>query len=191
LLDIQREKAPVLCVLGLGSNRSYNGLSCEEILSSAIGELQKTLMDLRCSPLYKTAPLHVTDQSPFYNAAVSGYFVADTKDVSIVSNSQIHKETSKEVRELLAITQAIEAMYGRDRSIERRWGERSLDIDILLFGDVVISDNGLIIPHPRLTERAFALRPLVDLLPHAVEPGTGIPYRTILESLPQQEIEIM
>ena len=168
----------VLCVLGLGSNKPYNNLSSTELIVRAAGELQNTLTGICLSPLYKTAPLYITDQAVFYNAAVSAYFDEEKPGIS----------GRKSAGKLLGIIQEIEACYGRDRSTERRWGERSLDIDILLFGDQVISKTDLVIPHPRLKERAFALRPLLDLLPNARDPGTGIAYSDILAGLGDQDI---
>ncbi|GHV85840.1 hypothetical protein AGMMS50230_14480 [Spirochaetia bacterium] len=146
-----------------------------------MAELSGVLSGLRASPLYKTAPLHVTDQAPFLNMAVSGCFNA-LDGSSAARNSAAQK--------LLVLIKAIETRHGRNRSAERRWGERSLDIDILLFGDTVLSiaEPDLVIPHPRLKERAFALRPLLDLWPGAVEPGTGLAYREILAGLGGQEI---
>ncbi|MCL1812900.1 MAG: 2-amino-4-hydroxy-6-hydroxymethyldihydropteridine diphosphokinase [Treponema sp.] len=161
----------MLCVLGLGSNTPCKDLSCTGIINSAVEELQKILTQVRLSPFYKTAPLYVTDQPPFINAALSGFFFGSP-------------------RNLLQQIQKVEAMYGRDRRQERRWGERTLDIDILLFGDLVITEDDLVIPHPRLNERAFALRPLLDLLPEATEPGTGKKYGEILAELASQEIEL-
>ena len=165
-----KEKIPVLCVLGLGSNTPCKDISCTGIINAAAAELKKTLANVKLSPLYKTEPLHVTDQSPFINAALSGFF-------------------PESADKLLELIQKVEAKYGRDRSKERRWGERTLDIDILLFGDLVMSEDALTIPHPRLKERAFALQPLLDLLPDEAEPGTGKKYRDILAQLPYQEIE--
>ena len=157
--------------MGLGSNTPFSDLSCAGIINAAAIELRKTLTDSRLSPLYKTAPLHVTDQAPFINAALAGFFPGTAKG-------------------LLAITAEIEAQYGRERSRERRWGERTLDIDILLFGDHIIHEEGLTVPHPRLSERAFALRPLLDLLPCAKEPGTGKKYSAILAGIGGQEVEL-
>jgi 2-amino-4-hydroxy-6-hydroxymethyldihydropteridine diphosphokinase len=158
-----------LCVLGLGSNRSFNGFSPEDLLNSVFTELSGLLEDCRLSPVYTTMPEGVTDQPDFRNAAVTGRYGGSP-------------------RELLAALQALEAAHGRDRQRERRWGERSLDIDILLFGEEIINEPDLVIPHPRLSERAFALRPLLDLLPDAAEPGTKRPYREIFETLPPQEL---
>ena len=157
--------------MSLGSNTPWRGFSCAGIITSAAGELRKILADARLSPLYKTAPLYITDQAPFTNAALCGFF-------------------SGSPDKLLALTREIENRYGRDRSKERRWGERTLDIDILLFGDRVITETDLTIPHPRLKERAFALRPLLDLLPHAEEPGTGRKYSDILADIDGQDVEL-
>jgi 2-amino-4-hydroxy-6-hydroxymethyldihydropteridine diphosphokinase len=174
------EKIEVLCVLGLGSNRPYKGLSCADIIITAAGDLRKILSKLRLSPLYKTVPLYVEDQEPFINAVAAGFFCID----KIAPNTGI----AEAARSMLKIIQNLEAFYGRDRSLERRRGERSLDIDILLFGDLVLAEDDLTVPHPGLKERAFALRPLLDLLPETQEPATGKKYRGILDALPFQEI---
>ena len=180
--DYPEKTAPILCVLGLGSNKSYKGFPSSELITAAAAELQKIFTDIRLSPFYKTAPLYVTDQEPFINAAVSGIF-------SFTQTKPNNKSLFFASYELLAAIQKIEARYGRNRDNERRWGERTLDIDILLFGDLVLAENNLVIPHPRLKERAFALRPLLDLLPDATEPGTGKRYDKILAELPSQEID--
>lgn len=147
-----------LVVLGLGSNRGDS----RAILRGAIGKLRKILKDLKAAPVIETAPLYVTDQPRFLNTAVSGLY-------------------TQSPRELLAAIHDIEASYGRDRSRERRWGERFLDIDILLFGDQIVSEPPVLeIPHPRLNERAFALEPLLELLPGARDPVTGRLFREIL-----------
>ena len=182
--DYPEKKAPVLCVLGLGSNKPFGSFSSSELIKTAARDIQKLLNGFRLSPLYKTKPLYVTDQKPFINAAVSGFF--STNDPKSNIENMVFA-----AHELLAAIQKIEAMYGRNRFNERRWGERTLDIDILLFGDLVLAENNLIIPHPRLKERAFALQPLLDLLPDAAEPGTGKRYDKILAELPSQEIQLL
>jgi 2-amino-4-hydroxy-6-hydroxymethyldihydropteridine diphosphokinase len=131
----------VLVALGLGSNQGDS----RAILEEAIADLGGILSDLRQAPVRETAPLYVMDQPPFLNTAVCGC-------------------CSLSPRELLDAIHRIEAAYGRDRSRERRWGERTLDIDILLYGDLVVSEPDLEIPHPRLMERPFALDPLNDCI---------------------------
>lgn len=83
-------------------------------------------------------------------------------------------ETRLPARELLEELLAIERMHGRDRATETRWGPRTLDLDLLLYGDGTIDEPGLRVPHPRLHERAFALRPLLDIAPDISIPGHGL-----------------
>jgi 2-amino-4-hydroxy-6-hydroxymethyldihydropteridine diphosphokinase len=139
-------------------------------------------LELRAASLYETEPLYVTDQGRFINTAVAGFYPEPLAQGS---------PDSRRARNLLSRINEIEARFGRDRSRERRWGERPLDIDILLFGGLSLSEVDLGIPHPRLRERRFALEPLLELLPEAVEPGTGVSYREICDSLPDQGVRIV
>ena len=100
--------------------------------------------ELRVSPLYRTDPVGKIDQDWFVNA------------VAVV-------ETELSPHALLELCLSIETALHRVRS--ERWGPRTLDIDILLYGDLRIQEKGLVVPHPRLTERAFVLAPLSDLAP--------------------------
>ena len=156
-----------LVVLGLGSNLGDS----KRIILDAVKALEEILTELRSASLYETEPLHVIDQGRFINTAVIGRF--DDPPEKLLQH--VHK---------------IETFFGRNRSSERHWGERTLDIDILLFGDHIIQYEGLIIPHPRLKERRFALEPLLELLPEAVEPGSGISYRSIYDALPEQGVRL-
>jgi 2-amino-4-hydroxy-6-hydroxymethyldihydropteridine diphosphokinase len=170
-----------LCVLGLGSNKPHGAIPEKVLLALAVSELGRILDGIRVSPVYRTAPLHVTDQPPFLNAAVAGFFPAKA--------AEIPADGEQAARKLLGTIMTIESAHGRDRASERRWGERSLDIDILLFGEEIINKPDLAVPHPRLGKRAFALRPLLDLLPDAAEPGTKKPYREILDALPSRKLK--
>jgi 2-amino-4-hydroxy-6-hydroxymethyldihydropteridine diphosphokinase len=150
-----------LVVLGLGSNQGDS----PAILAGAVEKLRGAFKDLRLASVIETEPLYVTDQPRFLNTAAAGWY-------------------ARSPGELLVFIQGIEAFYGRDRSRERRWGERTLDIDILLFGDQVVSNPpALEIPHPRLNERPFALKPLLELLPTARDPKTGRFFRDILAEI--------
>jgi len=95
---------------------------------------------------YRTPPWGVEDQSPFINLCLA---VA----------------TSLAPRELLAHALAVERAFGRDRAKERRWGPRPLDIDLLAYDDVTLDEPDLVLPHPRLWERAFVLVPLAEIVP--------------------------
>jgi 2-amino-4-hydroxy-6-hydroxymethyldihydropteridine diphosphokinase len=165
-----------LAILGLGSNRGDSF----GILESAILSLGKILRDLRRASLYRTEPLHVPDQPPFLNTALAGF-------------------CDCEPPALLEALRRIETAHGRERRNERRWGERTLDIDILLFGSRVVylpplrqGDPPLLeIPHPRLKERRFALEPLLELLPEAKDPVTGESLSSVLAALPPQGIYLL
>lgn len=153
-------------ILGLGSNRGDS----KSILRQAVADLGTLLEELRCSPIYISNPRYVLDQPNFFNCAVTGNF-------------------SGTPMQLLASIQAIEAQYGRDRSKERSKGERTLDIDILIMGSLVVSEPPvLVIPHPLLHERKFALLPLLNLEPEAQDPRTGDYYWKIYENLESQGI---
>ncbi|GAB1482808.1 2-amino-4-hydroxy-6-hydroxymethyldihydropteridine diphosphokinase [Treponema sp.] len=153
-------------VLGLGSNRGASPL----IIQDAARELSLVLEGAALSPLFISEPLYVSDQAQYTNAALLAGFSGSALD-------------------LLAICQEIEARFGRDRSKEQRWGERSLDIDILLFGDSIIDEGArLQVPHPRLNERKFALLPLLNLLPEALDPRTGKPFADLYRALGSQGI---
>ncbi len=97
-------------------------------------------------------------------------------------------ETTLTPHELLAALQGIERKFGRNRTNEVRFGPRTLDIDIILFGDLVTSDSTLHLPHPRMHERAFVLRPLAEIAPEMVHPGLKRSVRDLLASLPLQTL---
>ncbi|MCX7655448.1 MAG: 2-amino-4-hydroxy-6-hydroxymethyldihydropteridine diphosphokinase [Treponemataceae bacterium] len=153
-------------ILGLGSNQGPS----QEILFRAVRELADFLKDLRMSRIYLTKPQHLLEQPMYYNCAVAGYYQGSPE-------------------ELLKLIQNIEQRHGRNREKEQRWGARTLDIDILLMGNLIVDDvPRLQIPHPRLLERKFALLPLLELCPFCEDPRTGIPLWQLYEQLPEQGI---
>lgn len=97
-------------------------------------------------------------------------------------NAVILIETVLEPHELLDALQAIETTQGRKRTGER-WGSRTLDLDMLLYGDVVMQDDRLILPHPGLHERDFVLYPLAEIAPQLVMPNLG-PLSSLLAQCP-------
>ena len=160
-----------LVVLGLGSNLGDSRL----IILEAAKALEGILLELRVASLYETDPLYVTDQGRFINTVVAGFYGGN-------------ENPPESARLLLSEIHKIEERYGRNRAAEKRWGERLLDIDILLFGDSKINASDIIVPHPRLKERRFALQPLLEILPEVLEPGTGLSYRSICDALPDQGV---
>jgi 2-amino-4-hydroxy-6-hydroxymethyldihydropteridine diphosphokinase len=145
--------AMVEALLGLGGN---------------VGDVQSTLdqavavfcdgRDVRLvarSSGYRTAPWGVTDQPPFINMALA-------VDTTLMPHA------------LLDRALRVEAMFGRDRAKEKRWGPRSLDIDIIAFDGIEMNEPGLTLPHPRLFERAFVLAPLAEIAPDRKIKGIAI-----------------
>ena len=104
---------------------------------------------------YRTPPWGVTDQPPFLNRCLLA-------------------ETDLAPLTLLDRTQAVERALGRDRRRERRWGPRTVDIDILSYDELVLDHQRLTLPHPRLFERAFVLVPLAEIVPDRVIAGRRV-----------------
>ncbi len=117
---------------------------------------------------YRTPPWGVTDQAPFVNAVMA-------------------VTTTLAPHDLLALAAACERKLGRDRARERRWGPRTIDLDLLAYDDLVLIDRDLILPHPHLFERAFVLVPLAEIAPEQII--AGIRVRDALERLNASGIE--
>ncbi|WP_237066475.1 2-amino-4-hydroxy-6-hydroxymethyldihydropteridine diphosphokinase [Microbulbifer guangxiensis] len=151
--------------IGLGSNLD----TPEQQLRTAIGamgELPHTRV-LRSSSFYLSAPVGPGDQPDYINA------VAEL-------------ETTLEPEALLDALQTIEAAHGRERSV--RWGARTLDLDILLFGREVTDSERLQVPHPRIGERNFVLVPLAELAPALTLP-TGESLQELLKHCPRNRLQ--
>ncbi len=99
-------------------------------------------------------------------------------------NAVVELATTLSARELLSALQTIEARFGRERDV--RWGPRTLDLDLLIFGEVVASEPGLELPHPRMTERRFVLEPLAEIAPELIEPVSGLTISELLSRLKLQ-----
>ncbi len=156
---------PVTAVVALGSNLDDPEAHVRRGFAD-LGRLPDTRVTAR-SALYRTAPVGYADQPPFVNACA-------------------RLATRLPARELLDGLLAIERRHGRSRGIPN--GPRTLDLDIILYGDATIAEPGLAIPHPRAHERAFVLAPLVDVWPEAVIPGVG-PARRLLEEVGRAGVE--
>lgn len=152
----------VRAAIGLGSNLGDRAGH----IAGALAELA-TLGDIvAVSSRYETAPVGGPRQDPYLNAVV----LLDT-------------DLSPEA--LLDGCLRIEAGRGRER--RERWGPRTLDLDILLFGDVAVDEPGLEIPHPRMVERRFVLEPLLEVWPAAALPD-GTPLAPRLDGLQDQQV---
>jgi 2-amino-4-hydroxy-6-hydroxymethyldihydropteridine diphosphokinase len=104
---------------------------------------------------FRTPAWGVTDQPPFVNLCVA-------------------IETDLPPRQLLERALTVERSFGRNRAAEQRWGPRTLDIDILAYGDRTLDEPGLVLPHPRLFERAFVLVPLAEIRPNLTIGGRRV-----------------
>jgi 2-amino-4-hydroxy-6-hydroxymethyldihydropteridine diphosphokinase len=147
--------------IGMGGNLASWAGAPEATLLEAARRLESLGRVVARSSLFSTAPVGFAAQPRFVNAVVA-------------------LETEREARELLDGLLAIEQGFGRDRATGFANGPRTLDLDILIFGDLKISEPDLRIPHPRLAERAFVLTPLNEIAPGIVVPGLG---RTVEELL--------
>ena len=101
-------------------------------------------------------------------------------------NAVLELETTLPPRALLEALKAVERLARRRRDV--RWGARTLDLDLLLFGDAVVSERGLVVPHPELGARRFALQPLAELCGERVVPGTARTVSELLEAAPAWEL---
>jgi 2-amino-4-hydroxy-6-hydroxymethyldihydropteridine diphosphokinase len=137
--------------VGLGSNLGDR--------EATIRRASELIGAVRLSPIIETDPWGYADQPRFLNAAAE-------------------LETALDPRQLLAHLLDVERRLGRER-VGVRWGARTIDLDLLLYGDERISEPGLEVPHPRLNERAFVLEPLAALVPELKIPGNG----TVSEAL--------
>jgi len=151
--------------IGLGGN-----------VGDSVATLRAALLDLdalpltrllRASKLYRTPAWGLVEQPDFVNA------------VALL-------DTTLGARELLDGLLGVERAFGRER--RERWGPRLLDLDLLLYGDAIIDEPGLHVPHPHLHERAFALLPLLEIDPEALIPGRGR-ARDALAALAYEGIE--
>ena len=145
--------ASVIAFVGLGGNLGEPVATLGAALQ-ALGEMQGTRL-LRASRLYRTPAWGLEQQPDFINAVAM-------------------LETHLSAQALLESLFAIERQHGRVREAELRWGPRTLDLDLLLYGDALIDEPGLRVPHPHLHERAFALLPLLEIAADVEIPGRGL-----------------
>lgn len=148
----------VICFIGVGSNLDNPAERCLEAvrrLSSVSG-----IKVLRRSSLYRTEPVGLAEQ---------GWFV----------NTVVELRTALTPHELLKTLQEVEAGMGRVRG--PKWGPRVIDLDILLYGQEVIQDKDLMIPHPLLHKRRFVLEPLCEIASYAIHPAFGVSVRGLMD----------
>lgn len=133
-------------------------------LGSNLGD-SHAILKAALTTLANTRGILLQAQSPLYQTAAVGPPQPDYLNACVLITTQFDPTT------LLKTLLTIEAQFGRVR--RERWGPRLLDLDLLLFDDLVLNQPNLQIPHPRMTERAFVLVPLRDLMPTWIEPISG------------------
>ncbi|MBR9861432.1 2-amino-4-hydroxy-6-hydroxymethyldihydropteridine diphosphokinase [bacterium] len=149
-------------VLSLGSNlgnRMYFLIKAEKLLSQSFGDV------ILRSSVYETAPWGKTDQAIFLNMALVF-------------------EWEGSAEQALNIVNDVEAKLGRER--HEKWGPRKIDIDILYFGDRVIQEEGLVVPHPEIADRDFVLLPLAEIIPDIIHPVLGKSQSSLLIKLKER-----
>jgi len=154
---------PQVAYLSLGSNVADR----EKHLRDAIAQLGSAGKVVAVSSFYETEPVELTSQDWFLNCAVA-------------------LETAETPVQLIAATLNIEEKMGRKR-VQKK-GPRTIDIDIVLFGDSVVQTPELIIPHPKMHQRRFVLAPLAEIAPEARHPVLKRAVRELLEALPAGQI---
>ena len=148
--------------IGLGANLPSPAGEPETTLAAAVARLAALGRVLACSKLYSTRPVGMAEQPRFLNAAVA-------------------LETNLAPRALLEGLLEMEREFGRDRAAGIENGPRTLDLDILLYGDLVLGEHGLAVPHPRMAERAFVLAPLKDIAAEVRDPRSQVTVGELFE----------
>ncbi len=153
--------------IGIGSNLGDSAATVRRAFAE-LAQLPATQL-LKSSSLYRTAPISADPQPDYINA------VAEL-------------DTELAAADLLASLLALEARHGRERSVAD--APRTLDLDLLLYGDQVVAQPSLAVPHPRMHLRAFVLKPLIEIAPDCEIPGHGL-ARDCLSHLPGQRVEVL
>jgi 2-amino-4-hydroxy-6-hydroxymethyldihydropteridine diphosphokinase len=156
----------VTAYIGIGSNL-HGPVRQVQYAVVSLGELPESRL-VRCSPLYRNPAMGPGSQPDFVNAVAA-------------------LETRLDAYRLLDELQAIEARQRRQRGRER-WAPRTLDLDLLMYGNMRVDDERLTVPHPGLAKRAFVLHPLAEIAPMVEVPGLG-PLAALLAAVPGDDLE--
>lgn len=148
--------------IGIGSNKNDPPARVRQALDTLKNSV--ALKNVRVSQLIWTDPVGPIEQAAFLNGVVAA-------------------STDWEPECILALLHAIESSMGRNRTVEQRWGPRAIDLDLLMLGDVVMSNSSIQIPHPEMEKRRFVLAPLAELAPNAVHPVSQQSVTNMLEAL--------
>lgn len=154
--------------IGLGSNQGDSIVTLKSALKQLAGQAGIELQAV--SSFYQTKPVGPQNQPDYVNAVACF-------------------NTDLTAQGLLAVLLATECVHGRVRDPNLRWGPRTLDLDLLLFGNQVIQDTNLIVPHPELCKRAFVVYPLLEIAPDLSLPH-GVALKTCKDQLSDEDLQI-
>jgi len=153
--------------IGLGSNKN----NPNEQINNAIKELEKRIKIIKKSSIYETEPVGKNSTRNFFNMVIKA-------------------KTELSPYSLLENLLKIEAMFGRNRKKEKHWGDRTLDLDILSYNDIIMNDYRLTLPHKEMFNRIFVLEPFLEVEPNAKILNKDISKRlTILKRVKEYYIE--
>ncbi len=150
--------------IGIGSNLGDRVANCRQAIEAIAAEKENKIV--ACSPFYLTEPVGKKDQNWFVNAVIL-------------------VETTLSPHRLMEFLMNVEKNMGRER--KERWGPRIIDLDILLYENLICQEDNLHIPHPEMAKRRFVLLPLKDIAPHLVHPLLAKTVSAILDELPPGE----
>jgi len=150
----------IICYIGIGSNLGNALKNCQHAVESL--SLTAGVEITRVSPFYKTEPVGIENQNMFINAVVE-------------------IRTVLSARNLFQALQSIEKDMGRDREV--KGGPRIIDLDLLFYGQEVIQDADLIVPHPEIQRRRFVLEPICEIASYLIHPDFGVSMRGLKDRL--------
>jgi 2-amino-4-hydroxy-6-hydroxymethyldihydropteridine diphosphokinase len=156
----------VTIYLALGSNVGDK----HRHIAGAVERLRESLNDVVAASLYRSKAVGYTEQDDFLNTAIKA-------------------QTSLSPAELLVLVKQIEQSVGRTERF--RWGPREIDIDIIFYGDMVMTQPDLTVPHPSFSKRDFVLKPICDIDPNFVDPISKKTVKMLLDAIPDKERSIV
>lgn len=155
----------VICLIGVGSNLGDPVKNCQDAIDKLSAENE--LKAITCASFYRTEPVGVKNQNWFVNTV-------------------LEVKTTLPVRDLLYRIQSIEKSMGRCRT--EKGGPRTIDLDLLFYGQIIINEVDLKIPHPELHKRRFVLEPLNEIASYFIHPAFGVSIRGLKERLIDDKI---
>ena len=166
---MREDERNIVCFIGIGSNMTDPVANCMESIDR-ISQFSHIRITKRSS-LYRTEPVGLREQEWFVNGV-------------------IEIKTKYTATTLLKVLQQIESDMGRIR--KERWGPRTIDLDILFYGQEVIKEKDLSVPHPELHKRRFVLIPMYEIAPYVIHPAFGISIKGLLSRLQDESrVEVL